>query len=280
MLEITWRYDPQRPSLGADPETAEEAIFLLNRGNAAFADLGRDGGADNYVIPVSAQELGQPSPEGQAATQNPFAALLGCADARVPIELVFLQPANELFVVRVAGNVLDAACVGSLDYAVNHLGSLRLLCILGHTGCGAVSATVDAYLDSGVYLNLSANLPLRAIVDSITPAVRTADNALRDTYGHERAEQPGYREALLLTAVAVNAAIDADSVNRIFADRIGEQLQVVFGVYDLTSRLVGLPAMDEGWRHGLFSAPGDEGMPGFVADVVQSGIIRSYMVSN
>lgn len=277
MVEITWKYDPDRAPLGADPATSEEAVFLLDRGNTAFADLGRTPGASAYEIPVSAEELGLGSATGSAAAQNPFAAVLGCADARVPVELVFLQPANELFVVRVAGNVLDGSCVGSLDYAINHLGSLRLLCVLGHTGCGAVQAAVEAYLDHRTYLAMSANLPLRSIVDSIMPAVRAADSALSALYGHERKQYPGYPQALAAAGVVINAAITADSLNRIFEQYLGEQLRTVFGVYHLASRLVGLPDPDVEWRHGLYSPPGPAGIDEFVAAVAGSHITREFL---
>ena len=74
--------------------------------------------------------------------------MLGCSDARVPIELIFNEGPNDLFVVRVAGNGLGGEVFGSLSYAVEHLGgSLKLVVVLGHSGCGAVSAAVDAVLN-------------------------------------------------------------------------------------------------------------------------------------
>ena len=79
-----------------------------------------------------------------APRQTPFAALLGCADARVPLELVFSRSANDAFAVRVAGNVLGAECVGSLDFAVTQLPSIRVVAVVGHTGCGAVGAMEGA----------------------------------------------------------------------------------------------------------------------------------------
>ena len=75
-------------------------------------------------------------------------AVLGCSDARVPIELIFKEGPNDLFVVRVAGNGLGSEVLGSLKYAVEHLGgSLRIIVVLGHSGCGAVSEAVDAFLE-------------------------------------------------------------------------------------------------------------------------------------
>jgi carbonic anhydrase len=77
-----------------------------------------------------------------AAGQRPFAAVLGCSDSRVPIEVVFSQGPGQLFVVRVAGNVVAATQLGSLEFAVRNLG-VRLVMVLGHSGCGAVEATLE-----------------------------------------------------------------------------------------------------------------------------------------
>jgi len=76
------------------------------------------------------------------AGQQPFACVLGCADSRVPAELLFDQGLGDLFTVRAVGEVLDDAVVGSIEYAVEHLG-VRLVVVLGHSGCGAVRAAVD-----------------------------------------------------------------------------------------------------------------------------------------
>lgn len=271
VIEIVYQYDPANELAVNTPTTAEEAIFTLQRGNRAFADLAREG-SQRYVIPVSAAEIGL-----GVHKQTPIAAVLGCADARVPLELVFSQPANDMFVVRVAGNVLEGACVGSLDFAITALPTVRLLAVVGHTGCGAVRAAVDAYLDPPAYLGLSANLPLRAVVDPLIGAVRGADSALRERYGHERGTQPGYYQALLDTAVVLNAAVAADAVRRIFSEHLGEHLQVVFGVYDLGSRLVGVPSPDGSWRSGLFAPPTKATMVQFVDDVVQSVRVRELL---
>ncbi len=277
VIEIAWQYDPHAEAASARPATAEEELFALQRGNRVFADLGRTGGDRRYVIPVSAGELGFGDERGRGPQQTPAAALLGCADARVPLELVFAQPANDLFTVRVAGNVLDGACVGSLDFAVNQLPTVRVLAVVGHTSCGAVRGAVDAYLEPAKYLGLSANLALRGIIDMLMPVVRGADNALRDRYGHERAEHPGYYEALVDTAVVLNAAVSADAVRRMFATRLGPELGVAFGVYDLASRLVGLPHATSSWRHGLFPPPEESQTLAFVQDIVDSQHVQGLL---
>ncbi len=77
-----------------------------------------------------------------AAGQHPFAVIVGCSDSRVPPEIVFDQGLGDLFVVRVAGNVVDAQALGSIEYAVEHLG-VHLVVVLGHDKCGAVAAAVS-----------------------------------------------------------------------------------------------------------------------------------------
>jgi carbonic anhydrase len=100
------------------------------------------------------------------ATQHPFAVILGCADSRVPPELLFDQGLGDLFVIRVAGNIVDDAILGSIEYAVEHLGT-RLILVLGHEKCGAVTAAVEGGAAAG-------HLP--ALVEAIRPAVAaTAD---------------------------------------------------------------------------------------------------------
>ncbi|MDQ2807901.1 MAG: carbonic anhydrase [Chloroflexota bacterium] len=117
-----------------------------------------------------------------AFDQHPFAVVLGCSDSRVPAELVFDQGLGDLFMVRVAGNFAgDNKALGSIEYAILYLG-VRLVLVLGHERCGAVTAALDV-------ANGGADLPghLYAVVDDILPAVRESqgqpgaalDNAVR-----------------------------------------------------------------------------------------------------
>ncbi len=279
MTRISWLYDASLPPVAHEPGSPAEAIALLDSGNAEFAGLNPT--ADEpHVHRVSAEELGFGAVPGVAPLQAPFAAMLGCADARAPLELVFMQSANDLFAVRVAGNVLGGECVGSLDYAVEHLPSVRLLAVIGHTGCGAVSAAVDAYLAPANYLGVSANLPLRAIIDAIFPAVRAADRSLRAAHGSAVTRRPGFRAALIDSAVVINAAGGAEALAQLFAAHLGESLGVAFGVYDLASRWVGLPAPDQGgtgWQAGLMPPPRPEDFPDFAAGVALSGYVRALL---
>ena len=149
MLELIYRYDPDDPIKQPLPSTPAEAITMLEAGNAAFASLMSSldtATTQTHVIPVSARDLGLPEPETGSLSQDPFAIVIGCADARVPVELVLGQAANDLFVLRVAGNVLGTEVIGSVDYALHNLPTVRLIVVLGHTGCGAVQAAVDAWL--------------------------------------------------------------------------------------------------------------------------------------
>jgi carbonic anhydrase len=101
-----------------------------------------------------------------ASPQRPFAIVLGCSDARIPVEMIFDQGFGDLFVVRVAGNIVAPSIVGSIEFAASQFGT-RLVVVLGHTGCGAISATVNA-LASG-HGPQSKNL--RDIVDRIAPHI-------------------------------------------------------------------------------------------------------------
>jgi carbonic anhydrase len=98
------------------------------------------------------------------AGQHPFAVILGCADSRVSPELLFDQGLGDLFVIRVAGNVVDDAVLGSIEYAVEHLGT-RLVMVLGHEKCGAVSAAVEGSIAAG---------HIKALVAAIQPSVEAS----------------------------------------------------------------------------------------------------------
>src|SRR5499427_5402697 len=101
-----------------------------------------------------------------AENQQPFAVILGCSDARVPAEIVFDQGLGDLFVIRVAGNVVAPSGVGSVEFAVERFG-VELVVVLGHTRCGAIDATLEALTRPG-----RAYSPgLRSIVDRVRPSI-------------------------------------------------------------------------------------------------------------
>lgn len=259
MIEIIFRYDPKNPPKLDEPADAAEAKHLLEEGNRAFAQLLDDDltqPSQRRVLPFDPSDFGLSDEAGRPPAQEPFAAVLGCADARVPIEIIFEQGCNDLFVVRVAGNVMGSECLGSLSYASHHFArTIKLAVVLGHLHCGAVTAAVDTYLDPAHYLALAPDYPLRTIVDRIVPAVRAAALALEEARGAEVKRAAGYRRALVETSVVVNAAWNAFSLQQEMAER-GHSLEVVFAVYDLLSRYVRLPLSTEPEQdRGLYPAP-------------------------
>ena len=192
------------------------------------------------VIPTSPLSLGISFVPGQAPMQTPFALVLGCSDARAPIEIIFDRSSNELFIVRVAGNVLGTECLGSLEYAARHLSSdLRLVVVLGHSGCGAVGAAVDLYLAPGGYIAIAATHSLRTILDRILFVVRIADKALERRCGPSASTEPGYRAALWEMAVYLNAALTAHDLSRELGLTGGDgAIRVVYSVYDIAGHRV------------------------------------------
>lgn len=141
----------------------EAALRRLIEGNQRFRD-GRGGAAVGRGFDAARSQ----------AAQRPFAIVLGCSDSRTPVEIVLDQGFGDLFVVRVAGNIVAPSIVGSIEFAASQFGT-RLVVVMGHTGCGAVAATLHA-LATGLGPE-SKNL--RAIIDRITPHV--ADIAQRGT---------------------------------------------------------------------------------------------------
>jgi carbonic anhydrase len=240
MFEIIYRYDPSRPVARQAPADAAEACRWLEEGNKTFVSLASGGADRSQVVYFDLADIGVAVDRG-VPIQEPFAVVLGCSDARVPIELIFDRACNELFVVRVAGNVLGQEQLGSIDYAIDHLGEdLKLLVVLGHSGCGAVTAAVDAFLRPAEYLYLLSSHHVRAIVNSLFPAVRGAARALAVQWGEDVAGRSGYRAALVECAVVLNAALTASILRTEFAGQ-ATGLGVVFGVYDLGSRRVQVP---------------------------------------
>jgi carbonic anhydrase len=108
------------------------------------------------------------STEISVAAQRPFAIILGCSDSRTPVEILFDQGFGDLFVVRIAGNIVAPSVVGSIEFAASQFGS-RLVVVMGHTRCGAVSATVRA-LATGLGPE-SKNI--RSITDRIAPHIES-----------------------------------------------------------------------------------------------------------
>jgi len=122
-----------------------------------------------FVRNDSTMRLSELNRSALAAGQAPFAIILGCSDSRVPAELVFDQGLGDLFVIRVAGNIVAPSQIGSVEFAAEKLGS-RLVVVMGHTNCGAVAATLDAVM-SGTPAD-SRNI--RSIIDRVRCSVEIA----------------------------------------------------------------------------------------------------------
>ena len=164
---------------------AREALQRLIDGNRRFAS-----GLRSHDRPTSPQRRDE-----LVAGQEPFAIILGCSDSRVPAEIVFDQGLGDLFVIRVAGNVVAASQVDSVVFAAARFGT-RLVVVLGHSQCGAILATLEELQQATE--NRSRNL--RSIVDRVRPSVETL---LATELRHDPA-------ALVRQAVRANIRASAD----------------------------------------------------------------------
>ena len=196
---------------------AVEALQRLREGNRRYASNVTEGLALHG--PTRRTEL--------VGGQAPFAIILGCSDSRVPAELVFAQGLGDLFVIRVAGNIVAPSQVGSIEFAAERFGS-RLVVVLGHSQCGAIEATLEELKRPSE----SRSPNLRSIVDRIRPAVEP----LLET------GQPHGPEALLHQAVRANIRASADHLrhgSRILEQLVAEHgLAVVGAEYSLRTGLV------------------------------------------
>ena len=154
--------------------TAEEALDRLKEGNARFV-------RGEARFPTVQREVLADLARGQ----QPYATILGCSDSRVPPELVFDAGFGELFVIRVAGNVLGPSILGTLQYAAAHLHT-RLFVVLGHEGCGAVKAAIASLFEGATHKSR-----IEVLLENIIPALEGLD-----------ATQPG--ERVLSSAVEAN----------------------------------------------------------------------------
>jgi len=205
--------------------TALDALERLREGNQRFVAGVRS--LDTLTSQTRRSEF--------VTGQKPFAVILGCSDSRVPVELVFDQGLGDLFVIRVAGNIVAASQVGSVEFAAAQFGT-PLVVVLGHTRCGAVQATLDELQRPSE--NQSRNL--RSIVDRIRPAV---EGLLATELSHDS-------EALARQAVRANVRVSANVLRHgspILEELIeGDRLLVVGAEYALETGQVeffdGLPA--------------------------------------
>jgi carbonic anhydrase len=205
-----------------DPEalSPDAALARLITGNRRFRD---------ETVPTSARAF---SSHLATQPQRPFAIVLGCSDSRTPVEILFDEGFGDLFVVRIAGNIVAPSVVGSIEFAASQFGT-RLVVVMGHTQCGAVTATVRA-LETGLG---SESKNIRAITDRIAPHV-------------EELVHPGKTMSNLQEAVRANVRASTDHLRH--GSRILEELvlagrvAVVGAEYDIASGAVhffdGVPA--------------------------------------
>jgi len=188
--------------LEISPDSPQAALDRLIAGNRRFA-LGQTFSSRQDLI--RAKEI--------AARQTPFAAFLGCADSRVPIELVFDQGIGDLFVTRIAGNVASNENIGSLEFGTKILGA-KVLYVLGHSACGAVAATMQGTEVPG---------QISGLFQYIRPAVKAAQGNM------EVAVRENVRNQAQL--LAESSPVISKMVQR-------KELIVTGGVYDLQTGLV------------------------------------------
>lgn len=195
----------------------DQALQKLLEGNKHYVD--------NQM--TASQRSDQTTRASLAKSQKPYAVILSCSDSRVPPEVIFDKGLGEIFVIRVAGNVPDPIILGSIEYAVEHLGS-PLVMVLEHERCGAVTATVDAKGKTTGSHNIDA------IVKTIDPAVKAA---VKKCHGATKGE-------LVECAADVNAKNVAASLtknSKILKHLVAEKkLKIVVGKYDLDDGVVTL----------------------------------------
>jgi carbonic anhydrase len=198
----------------ADPAHSEqpavapaEAISKLKEGNGRYTS-------------GNLQHPGQTTERRTELTksQHPFAIIVSCSDSRVPPEIVFDQGLGDLFIVRVAGNVINDEGLGSIEYAVDHLGS-RLILVLGHQSCGAVKAAKETIAAKG-----KAPGHIESLVTAIKPAVEaTAKDDLETTV---KANVKNVVQALRSSTPILKAEVDSGEV------------QIIGGYYSLDTGAV------------------------------------------
>lgn len=183
---------------GASSVGADAALTRLKVGNQRFVDASVSSGK-----PVGARRA------ATANAQHPFAIIVGCADSRTSPEIVFDQSIGDLFVIRTAGNLVDDYALGSIEYAVEHLG-VRLIVVLGHQKCGAVQAALSGGEAPG---------HIHALVSAIHPAAEAVKGKPGDP---------------LTNAIHENDALVAGKIRKkVRLGDLASQVRVVEGCYDL-----------------------------------------------
>ena len=248
-IDFTFRFDPDDPTPFFAPQDWEEARLFLQGGNESigrFFDACRRGkyadGEKAPVINLSALEaLNEPKGPDGLLIQYPFAVVFGCSDARVPTEILFGQEFNDIFTIRVAGNLFGPNELGSLMYALNTFvpdsptrpRSLKIVVALGHLGCGAVRATVDAYQAQN--LEGRSDSIGKLLEQIASPSLGIAAKALEEAMGQGAAMDKKNAATLANVTVYANAAWTAMQIQSVI-DELGpgysDRVAAVYGVFD------------------------------------------------
>jgi carbonic anhydrase len=195
--------------------TPREALHRLLEGNARF--LQNTGSTSTRAWRADLGEY----------AQRPFATILGCSDSRTPVEIIFDQGLGDLFVIRVAGNIVAPSITGSIEFAASQFGP-RLVVVLGHTNCGAINATVRA-IQTG---DSSESRNIRSITDRIAPHIVELVEVAAGTAESDP-------QQLIREATRANVRASADHLrhaSRILEDLVLERRVVVVGAeYDLAT---------------------------------------------
>lgn len=189
---------------------AKEALQRLRDGNDRFVDADRC--IDTYLSHTKLDE----HLDGQA----PYAIVLGCSDSRVPVEIIFDVGLGDLFVIRVAGNIVAPSLIGSIELAAEKFGP-RLVVVLGHTGCGAVDATLNSLKRS----ESGTSEHINAIIECISPAVEGLVAAGGD---HAQLMRDGVRANVRASVAALRHG--SDTLERLIAS---DGLMIVGAEYSL-----------------------------------------------
>lgn len=189
------------------PEKKEkDAIKILKEGNRRYTQ-------GKSIHPRQTSRRRKELSKGQ----KPFAVIVGCSDSRVPPEIIFDQGIGDLFVIRVAGNIVDDVALGSIEYAVEHLGT-GLVVVLGHSKCGAVSATVQGG---------EAHGHIGSIVETIKPSVEKAKKQKGDILNNSIKNN--------VEAVVKSIKTAKPIITRLIKEN---KLKVVGAYYDIDSGIV------------------------------------------
>lgn len=188
--------------------TPDQALQQLRGGNARFII----GEPQRVFSDVNMRR-------GQIIGQTPFAVVLGCADSRVPIEIVFDQGPGDLFSIRVAGSIIENATLGSIEYAIEHL-KVSMVVVLGHEGCGAVAASMLSAEE-----RQKEPLHVRFLLDSIAPALQNMPN-ITD-------RKARMREAVTLNVRHQKEILEQNEVVKAAIER--GQIRVMGAFYEISS---------------------------------------------